>query len=86
MKRYVYEFANDMTKRLENAKKGNPLAGEIVSLKIAGVKAFVLACNNGLITDFEAVRTIVSIMECETVGECWFADYHIVKNYRKEVK
>ena len=56
MKRYVKEFANACIEKEKNQHHWN-------LKKVKAINKTVVQCNNGLITEFEAVKIIVKIME-----------------------
>ena len=65
IKRYVYEFSNDQIKRLTDGRSA--LNSEMVNYRISQIDKYVRACECGLITEFETIKTIVSIMELEKI-------------------
>lgn len=56
MKRYVKEFAIDCIKKEKNRHHWD-------LEKVKKIKRIVAMCNKGLITEYEAVKEIVSTME-----------------------
>ena len=65
IKRYVYEFSNDMIRRTK--ENINPAFPEMGLYRIERIEKYVNACRAGLITEYETMRAIINVMEMDTI-------------------
>lgn len=65
MKRYIIEFSNDMIRNEKQYK--SPLNEKAVNYRIERITKYVQACKAGLITDYETMRAIIDVIECERI-------------------